>query len=354
MTAATDNLEPGLSETRSDLRPFIARLTRRENLTCDEASNFLNCLLAEAATDGQIAAALVALAAKGECVDELIGCATAMRSRAVRINATHDSFLDTAGTGSSSAKTFNVSTAAAFVIAGAGVPVAKHGNRGVTSRTGSSDVLAALGVRIDVPPQITEKCLNELGVCFMFAPLYHGTTKRVAAIRRELGVRTIFNLLGPLTNPAGAPFQIVGVSQPAYVEPLARALSALGTRRAWVVHGLDGLDEVTLADKTLVAEACDGAVRVFDLCPEDFGLKRASLDGLVAPDAETSASLIRQILAGELGSAARDLVIANAASALFVAAAADNLKEATRLAAISIDSGAAARKLDDLVSATNS
>lgn len=353
MTSAKDIEQAMPLHTNQRLPEFISRLTRGENLSRNEASDLLGCLLEETATDGQIAAALVSLAVKGETDEELVGIATAMRARAVRVQAVHESFLDTAGTGSSSAKTFNVSTAAAFVIAGAGVPVAKHGNRGVTSRTGSSDVLAALGIRIDATPETTEKCLNELGICFMFAPLYHGTTKRVAAIRRELGIRTIFNLLGPLTNPAGAPFQIVGVSQAGFVEPLARALSALGTKRAWVVHGLDGLDEVTLAEKTLVAEAYEGSVRTFELCPEDFEMKPASLAGLASIDAETSADLIRKIFSGKLRGVARDLVIANAAAALFVAGVADNLLDATRLAATSIDSGAAARKLNELVNATN-
>ena len=354
MTSAK-NMEGALpSQTNPELRAFISRLVEGENLSSDDAANFLRCLLEETATDGEIAAALMALSKKGETVDELVGCATAMRACALRVHARHESFLDTAGTGSSSAKTFNVSTAAAFVIAGAGVPVAKHGNRGVTSRTGSSDVLAALGVRIDAPPETTQQCLNELGICFMFAPLYHGSTKRVAAIRRELGVRTIFNLLGPLTNPAGAPFQIVGVSQPRYVEPLARALAALGTKRAWVVHGLDGLDEVTLAEKTLVAEAHAGSVRTFELHPEHFGMKHVSLDGLASPDAEASAELIRRVLSARERGVARDLVIANAAAALFVAGAAGNLTEATLLAATSLDTGAAAQKLSDLVNATNS
>ena len=342
-----------MPRTNSRLSSLISRLTRADNLSCDEAADLVNCLLAKTATDGEIAAALVAWANKGETVDELVGCATAMRANALRIHARYESFLDTAGTGSSRAKTFNVSTAAAFVVAGAGVPVAKHGNRGVTTRTGSSDVLAALGVRIDALPETTEKCLNELGICFMFAPLYHGTTKRVAAVRRELGIRTIFNLLGPLTNPAGAPFQIVGVSQAAQVEPLAKALSALGTKRAWVVHGLDGLDEVTLAENTLVAEARDGLVRTFELSPEDFGMTRISLKELASPDPETSAQIIRQVLSSRLHGAARDLIVANAAAALVVAGATASLIEAKSLAENSIDSGAAAQKLNDLVGGSN-
>lgn len=231
------------------LRVLIARLVRGENLPRHEAAQLLDCLLDAAATDAQVAGCLIALAIKGETVEELVGFASAMRARVVRVRTSHERFLDTAGTGSSSAKTFNVSTAAAFVIAGAGLPVAKHGNRAVTSHSGSSDVLAALGVDVNMPPYVSEKSLNEIGICFMFAPLYHLTTARVAAIRRELGVRTIFNLLGPLTNPAQAPFQVVGVSKIAHVEPVAQALAALGTKRAWVVHGLDGLDEITLAEK---------------------------------------------------------------------------------------------------------
>ena len=349
----TTNDVETMSRTDPKLNSLISRLTQADNLSRDEAADLVNCLLSETATDDAIAAALVAWANKGETVDELVGCATAMRENALRINARYESFLDTAGTGSSRAKTFNVSTAAAFVVAGAGVPVAKHGNRGVTSSTGSSDVLAALGVRIDALPETTEKCLNELGICFMFAPLYHGTTKRVAAVRRKLGIRTIFNLLGPLTNPAGAPFQIVGVSQPAQVEPLAKALAVLGTKRAWVVHGLDGLDEVTLAERTLVAEACDGSVQTFELSPEDFGMTRTSLKEFASPDPETSAQIIREVLSARLQGAARNLIVANAAAALVVAGATDSLIEAKRLAENSIDSGAAARKLNDLVDGSN-
>ena len=337
----------------SSLSTFLARLVRGENLSRDNASQFLERLLDGDATDAQVAAALVALAMKGETVDELVGIASGMRTRAVRLKAFPERFLDTAGTGSSNAKTFNFSTAAAFVIAGAGLAVAKHGNRAVTSRSGSSDVLAALGVRVTASPDISEKCLNELGICFMFAPLYHGTTARVAAIRRELRVRTIFNLLGPLTNPAGAPYQLVGVSTAALVEPLAQALTALGTKRAWVVHGLDGLDEVTVADRTLVAEAKDGGVKTFEVKPEDFGLRRSSLDSLAGGDAETSARIINEIFSRQRVDAARDLVIANAAAGLFIGGAAANLREAAELATASIDNGAAAAKLAELVEATN-
>src|SRR5258706_11732475 len=232
------------------LRDYVASLMRGENLSRADASLLLDALLDSSATDAQIAAALIALKRKGETMEELAGMAEGMRARAVRINSRHPCFIDTAGTGSSCAKTFNVSTAAAFVIAGAGLPVAKHGNRAASSRCGSADVLTALGVNVSMSPEVSEKSLNEMGICFMFAPLYHGATARVAGIRRELGVQTTFNLLGPLTNPAHAPRQIIGVWDRSFVEPMAGTLSVLGTQRAWVVHGGDGLDEVTLADKT--------------------------------------------------------------------------------------------------------
>ncbi|HVF50328.1 MAG TPA: anthranilate phosphoribosyltransferase [Pyrinomonadaceae bacterium] len=336
------------------LRALLLRLMRGEDLRRAEAAALLDALLDGAATDAQIAAALVALAVKGETVEELSGMAAAMRGRAVRLASRHARFIDTAGTGSSGAKTFNVSTAAAFVVAGAGLPVAKHGSRAATSRSGSADVLTALGVNVSVAPEVSERCLNETGICFMFAPLYHGATARVAGVRRELGVHTTFNLLGPLTNPAGAPRQIIGVWHRALVEPLARALLELGTERAWVVHGLDGLDEVTLADKTLIAEARgDADVRAFEIAPEDFGQERATLEGLRGGDAAANARIIREVLDGKRRDAARALVVVNAAAALLVGGAAENLKDGARLASDSIDTGAARAKLEQLARATN-
>src|SRR5438094_906532 len=257
-----------------ELRRLTERLMRGENLARSEAVNFLNELLSPPATDAQVAGALAAMAAKGETVEELAGMAEAMRNRAVPVRSRHARFIDTAGTGSSRAKTFNVSTAAAFVIAGAGLPVAKHGNRAASSKCGSADVLGALGVNVSASPDVSEKCLEEIGICFMFAPLYHGATARVAGIRRELGVHTTFNLLGPLTNPAGAPRQIIGVWNRDLLEPLAQTLAALGTEHAWVVHGADGLDEITIADRTFVAETDNGEIRMFEIAPEDFGLSR--------------------------------------------------------------------------------
>ncbi|MGC2354399.1 MAG: anthranilate phosphoribosyltransferase [Candidatus Udaeobacter sp.] len=340
-----------------DLRRMTTRLMRTENFTRAEAANFLNALLSPAATDAQVAAALAVLAAKGETVDELAGMAEAMRDRAIPVRSSHARFIDTAGTGSSVAKTFNVSTAAAFVIAGTGVPVAKHGSRAVTSDSGSADVLEALGVNTACPPKVVEGCLNEHGICFMFAPLFHEATARVAHIRRELGVRTTFNLLGPLTNPARAPFQILGVWHPSLLERLAAALSLLGVEKAWVVHGADGLDEITITDRTFVA-AClpNRSVETFTISPEDFGLKRQSFDGFRGGNARANAELIRAILEGEKTketASARDLVIVNAAAALHVTGFAHDLPEGAAFARESIDSGRAAAKLDALIRETN-
>lgn len=335
------------------LKQFLPRLMRGEDLSRAEAAQLLDALLDPEATDAQIASTLVALRSKGETFEELAGLTEAMRERAVRINSRHSRFIDTAGTGSSRVKTFNVSTAAAFVIAGAGLPVAKHGNRAASSLCGSADVLSALGVNVSATPEVSEKCLNEIGICFMFAPLYHGATARVASVRRELGVQTTFNLLGPLTNPAGAPRQIIGVSNPDLVEPMASALALLGTERAWVVHGADGLDEVTIADQTFVAEARHGEVRKFEIAPEDFGLERAAPDGLSSGDAESNAAIIDAVLSGERQDAARALVMVNAAAALRVGGAASNLREGVRLAQQSIDSREAQKKLKQLMRMSN-
>jgi anthranilate phosphoribosyltransferase len=335
------------------LRGFLPRLVRREPLGCNDAERLLNALLDEDATDAQIAGILVALASKGETVEELTGMATALRARAVRIKCQHLCFIDTAGTGSSIAKTFNVSTAAAFVIAGAGLPVAKHGNRAASSRSGSADLLSALGVNVNAPPEVSEQCLNEIDICFMFAPLYHGATARVAGIRRQLGIHTTFNLLGPLSNPAGAPRQIVGVWRRDLVEQMAKVLAASGTERAWVVHGEDGLDEITLATKTLVAEVKGGDVRSFEVEPKTFGLWRGSLEHLRGGDAEVNGGIIREVLSGERRDEARGLVVANAAAALFVGGMSSELLEAAKLAEESIDGGAARMKLEQLIERTN-
>jgi anthranilate phosphoribosyltransferase len=338
---------------RPEPQDFLRRLINNDNLSRPDATRLLDWLLDGTATDAQIAATLIALKQKGETIEELAGLAQGMRERATHITCSHSVFIDTAGTGSSCAKTFNVSTAAAFVTAGAGLPVAKHGNRAASSRCGSADVLSALGVNVAASPAISEKCLNEFNICFMFAPLYHQAAARVAAVRRELGVQTTFNLLGPLTNPAGAPRQIIGISNRSMLETLARTLVQLGTETAWVVHGEDGLDEVTIAGETLVAEATNSEVRQFQIQPEDFGLARASLDNLTTGDAEANARVIREVLSGERHDAARALVVINAATALKVGGLATDLKDARDLAERSIDSGAARQKLDGLIRLTS-
>jgi len=351
------NSEPMVSEmSKLDLRETTMRLVRGENLSRTEAANFLDALLDPVATDAQIAAALIALTAKGETVEELAGMAEAMRERATPVHSRHERSIDTAGTGSSAAKRFNVSTAAAFVIAGAGLPVAKHGARAASSRSGSADVLETLGVNTAAPPQTVERCLNEHGICFMFAPLFHRATARVAQVRRELGVHTTFNLLGPLTNPARAPFQLLGVWHPSLVERVASALALLGVKQAWVVHGADALDEVTITGETFVA-ACSAytGVETFTISPEDFGLQPRSVNQRREGPTE-NARVTRAILDGEKDGEfafVRDLVVINAAAALYLAGVANDFQNAAAVARESIDNGQAASKLEALIRETN-
>ncbi len=351
------NVQSVVSEMSNlDLRETTMRLVRGENLSRIEAANFLDALLDPVATDTQIAAALIALTAKGETVDELAGMAEAMRERATPLHSRHERFIDTAGTGSSAAKRFNVSTAAAFVIAGAGLPVAKHGARAASSKSGSADVLEALGVSTAASPDVVERCLNEHGICFMFAPQFHRATARVAHVRRQLGVHTTFNLLGPLTNPARAPFQLLGVWDHALIERVASALVLLGVKKAWVVHGADGLDEVTITGDTFVA-ACSAStgVKTFTIAPEHFGLQRRSVDRCREGPIE-NARVTRAILDGEKTGdfgVARDLVVVNAAAALYLASVANDFQNAATMACESIDSGQAASKLETLIRETN-
>ncbi len=351
------NLHAMASETGSlELRETTMRLVRGENLSRAEAANLLEALLDPVASDSQIGAALIALTAKGETVEELAGMAEAMRERATPLHSRHEHFIDTAGTGSSTAKRFNVSTAAAFVIAGAGLPVAKHGARATSSKSGSADVLEALGVNTVAAPETMERSLNEHGICFMFAPQFHRATARVAQVRRQLGVHTTFNLLGPLTNPACAPFQLLGVWDHSLVERVASALVLLGVKQAWVVHGADGLDEVTITGETFVA-ACSArtGVREFTIAPEDFGLQRRSVNRPREGPAE-NARVTRAILGGENNddfAVARDLVVINAAAALFLAGVANDFQRATAMARESIESGQAASKLEALIRETN-
>ena len=350
------NVQAMESETGNlDLCEMTIRLVRGENLSRTEAANLLDALLDSAATDSQIAAALIALTAKGETVEELAGMAEAMRERATPLQSRHERFIDTAGTGSSAAKRLNVSTAAAFVIAGAGLPVAKHGARAASSKSGSADVLEALGVNTVASPEAMESCLNEHGICFMFAPQFHRATARVAQVRRQLGVHTTFNLLGPLTNPAHAPFQLLGVWDRSLVERVASALALLGVKQAWVVHGADGLDEVTITGDTFVAACSTNTVKTFTISPEDFGLSRQLVTHRREGPIE-NARVIRAILDGDKNgdfSVARDLVVINAAAALYLADVANDFHSATAMARESIDSGQAASKLETLIRETN-
>jgi anthranilate phosphoribosyltransferase len=314
-------------------------------------------------TDAQIAALLVALHMKGETVEEMVGFAEAIRGAAVPLDlhpnhmvdvsgTRRDALVDTCGTGGDASGTFNISTATALVVAGAGVRVAKHGNRSVTSKCGSADVMEALGVNINLPPARLAVCLEEIGITFLFAPAVHSAMKYVQSARRELGLRTVFNLLGPLTNPAHASAQVVGVYSVALVEKLAEALSMLGLHRALVVHGLDGLDEITITGPTRIAELREGTVRTYEVTPEEFGMNRGTLDEISGGDVAANAYIIRDILAGKK-SPRKDVVLLNAAAALLAAGKVDHLADALPLASKSIDSGAASEKLQALVRFTN-
>ncbi|HJX82864.1 MAG TPA: anthranilate phosphoribosyltransferase [Candidatus Angelobacter sp.] len=336
----------------------------RDSLSRQEAHDVLAEVLSGKATDAQIAALLVALHMKGETVEEIVGFAEAIRAAAPPLSLGQDSTLDvsgterealvdTCGTGGDASDTFNISTASALVIAGAGVRVAKHGNRGITSQCGSADVMEALGVKIDLPPARIAECLREIGFAFMLAPAIHTATKHVQSARRELRpLRSIFNLLGPLTNPAHASAQVVGVYSADLVEKLAQALKMLGLQRALVVHGADGLDEITITGPTRIGEVRGEWVRLYEVTPQQFGFQTAPLSAISGGDTKTNAEIIQKILAGEK-SPRRDIVLMNAAAALVAAGKADSLAEAMPLAVKSIDSGAAKAKLAALIEFSN-
>jgi anthranilate phosphoribosyltransferase len=337
-------------------------VSHRQSLSREEAREVMAEVLTGKCTDAQIGALLVGLQMKGETVEEIVGFAEAIRGAAIPLSGRdspvdvsgtgRDALIDTCGTGGDASGTFNISTAAAFVVAGAGVRVAKHGNRSVTSKCGSADVMEALGVNLSVAPDRMTACLEEVGLAFLYAPAVHSAMKYVQAARRDLRLRTVFNLLGPLTNPAHASAQVVGVYSLDLVEKLAEALSMLGLHRALVVHGLDGLDEITITGPTRIAEVREGAVKTYEVTPEEFGLPRATLDNISGGDAAANAALIRQILQGHK-SPRRDVVLLNSAAALVAAGKADHLRGALPLAETSIDSGAARRKLEALVRFTN-
>jgi anthranilate phosphoribosyltransferase len=332
--------------------PLIEKLQRRQDLTVDEAAAAMDEIMEGRAQPAQIAGLLIALAMKGERPSEVVGLARTMRARATPLSRKYEDVFDTCGTGGDRAHTFNVSTVAALVVSACGVRVAKHGNRSVSSRCGSADLFEALGVNITAPPATVEQCLAEANIAFFFAPTFHPSMRHAAPTRKELGVRTAFNLLGPLTNPAGASRQLVGVPRPEFTELVAKSLAQLGSKRAWVVHGADGLDEISTTGYTKVSECRDGAVNTFYLHPADAGLPKAQPEALRGADAAENARIARDVLAGRPG-APRDIVLLNAGASLLIAGAAADLKDGIRQAQAAIDDGRASAVLGRLVDASN-
>ncbi|HVM96847.1 MAG TPA: anthranilate phosphoribosyltransferase [Candidatus Acidoferrales bacterium] len=334
------------------MRDAIARVVARESLSEREVEAVLRQIMQGVATPAQIGGLLVALRMKGETVDEIVGAARAMRAHAVRVEPERDDLVDTCGTGGDQRGTFNISTAAAFIAAGAGVSIAKHGNRAMSGVVGGADVLEALGVKIELEPARVTRCVDEGGIGFLFAPVFHPAMRHASGPRRELGVRTIFNLLGPLSNPAGARRQVVGVFAVEWIEPLARALGRLGAQHALVVHGADGLDEISLAAPTQVAEWKDGELTSYQVTPEALGFNRCRPEDLVVQTREEAASMIRGVLADAAGPR-RDIAVINAAAAIYVGGKAPTLVAGIRLAEESIRSGRARQKLEKMVELTN-
>ncbi len=340
----------GASGSPGDFKALIAKVAQGRRLSEAEAATAFDIMMSGNATPAQMGGFLMALRVRGESVEEIAGAARAMRAKALMIEAP-DGAIDTCGTGGDGSGTFNISTATALVVAGAGVPVAKHGNRNLSSKSGSADVLAALGVNIDADLSLVRKALFQAKIGFLMAPRHHGAIRHTMPTRVELGTRTIFNLLGPLSNPAGAKRQLLGVFAPEWVRPLAEVLGMLGSERAWVVHG-DGLDEITTTGTTMVAELRDGKVSSFEVTPEDVGLRRARRDELRGADPAANAEQMRALLAGEIG-ALRDIVLLNSAAALVVAGRASDLGAGMTMAANSIDERAALVALDRLIAISN-
>ena len=333
------------------LTDLLLKLTRHEDLTSDEAAAAMDLVMTGQATSAQLAALLVGLSMKGERPEEIVGLARTMRVHSVKLSRSYPEAFDTCGTGGDRAGTFNVSSASALVMAACGVTVAKHGNRSVSSRCGSADVLEALGVAIAAPANVVERSLNEAGVAFLFAPSFHPSMKHAGPTRKELGLRTAFNLLGPLTNPVGPRRQIVGVPRPELTELLARALLMLGSERVWVVHGADGLDEISTTGYTKVSEGHQGAVRTFHVHPGDFGLRKASLSSLEGGVAADNAAIVSRVIDGDAGPA-HDIVALNAGAGLFVAGRAASVRDGIAAASEALTSGRARRALDAMIRIT--
>jgi anthranilate phosphoribosyltransferase len=335
-----------------DMQAAIRAITERRDLSHIEMAEVMRLIMTGQATPAQIGGFLIGMRMKGETVAELSAAAQVMRELAARVDVGGPHLVDIVGTGGDGSSTFNISTASTFVVAAAGGRVAKHGNRAVSSKSGSADLLEAAGVRLDLQPGQVRKCIDEVGVGFMFAPMHHSAMKHAIGPRKEMGVRTLFNLLGPLTNPAGAPHQVLGVFSKDWVEPLAEVLKQLGSRHALVVHSQDGMDEISIAAPTDVAELKDGAIRCYEISPEAFGFTRGDLAAIKVADAQESLAIIRDVLAGKPGPA-RDIVVLNAGAAIYAADLVDTLAAGVKRAAEVIDSGAAREKLDALVRVSN-
>jgi anthranilate phosphoribosyltransferase len=334
-----------------DFKALIAKAATGAALTREEAAQGFDRMMSGEATPSQMGGLLMALRVRGETVDEITGAVTVMREKMLRVTAPSDA-IDVVGTGGDASGSFNISTCAAFIVAGAGVPVAKHGNRALSSRSGAADVLGALGVAIELAPEGVARCIRDAGIGFMFAPAHHPAMKNVGPTRVELGTRTIFNLLGPLSNPAGVRRQMVGVFSRQWIEPLAQVLRNLGSESAWVVHGSDGLDEITTSGPTHVAALDQGTVRTFTITPEEVGLERVKPEALRGGDAKDNAAALMNVLKGKKGPY-RDVAILNAAAGLVVAARAKDLKQAVALATRSVDSGEAEGRLERLIAVSN-
>ena len=343
------------------IKEAIGKIVQKENLTEKEASDVMTEIMTGQATESQIASFITALRMKGETIEEITGCAKVMREHATKIkvlkhavdidrdeiNIDWETIVDTCGTGGDKTKTFNVSTATAFVVAGAGVVVAKHGNRAVSSKCGSADVLEELGINLELPSVKVEECINKIGIGFLYAPLLHSAMKFAIGPRRQIGIRTIFNILGPLTNPAGANAQVLGVYSPDLTETVAFVLKNLGSKSAFVVHGIDAIDEISITGKTQISELKNGVIKTYTVKPEDFGLKKAKVDDIAGGDAKENAKIILDILSGKKGPK-RDIVLLNAATVLTAAEKSKNFKEGIELAERSIDLGKALKKLEEL------
>ncbi len=334
-----------------DFRAILAKVATGAPMTRDESALAFNRMMSGEATPSQMGALLMALRVRGETVEEITGAVTTMRAKMLKVNAPPDA-IDVVGTGGDASGSFNISTCAAFIVAGCGVPVAKHGNRALSSRSGAADVLSALGVKIELAPDQVSRCIQEAGIGFMFAPAHHPAMKNVGPTRVELGTRTIFNLLGPLSNPAGVKRQMIGAFSRQWIEPMAHVLKNLGSESVWVAHGSDGLDEITTTGPTSVAALEDGKIRTFEISPEDAGIKRTKAEALRGGDAESNAAALLAVLKGAAGPF-RDVAVLNAAAALVVAGRARQLKDGAAMAAKSIDSGEAEGRLDRLIVVSN-